>query len=54
METVLDLRLADGGDKRVWDRWELGFFDERESERDYTFSFFRFLVFIFLIGGVVN
>ena len=37
METVLDLRLAgggdrgfgiaaDGGDRRVWDRWELGFF----------------------------
>ena len=37
METVLDLRLvgggdrgfgmaAGGGDRRVWDRWELGFF----------------------------
>ena len=37
MEIVLDLRLASdgdrgfgmaagGGDKRVWDRWDLGFF----------------------------
>ena len=37
METVLDLRLAGGGDRgfgmaagsgdrRVWDRWKLGFF----------------------------
>ena len=36
------------GDRRVWDWWEMGFFDERERERDYTFWFFRFLVFIFL------
>ena len=35
------------GDRRVWDWWEMGFFDERERERDYTFWFFRFLVFIF-------
>ena len=24
---------ASGGNKRVWDWWELGFFDERERER---------------------
>ena len=57
METVLDLRLAgggdkgfgmaaDGGDRRVLDQWELGFFVDfgapqqlmecqRESERYY-------------------
>ena len=24
--------LAGGGDRRVWDRWEMGSFDERERE----------------------
>ena len=58
VETVLDLRLAgggdrgfgmaaDGGDMRVLDRWEMGFFVDfgapkqlvecqRESKRDYV------------------
>ena len=26
--------LAGGGDRRVWDRWEMGSFDERERERE--------------------
>ena len=58
METILDLRLAgggdrgfgmaaDGGDRRVWDRWELGFFFERERERLHIgcFGCFGFLGF---------
>ena len=26
--------LAGGGDRRVWDRWEMGSFDVRERERE--------------------
>ena len=47
METILDLRLAgggdrgfgmaaDGGDKRVWDRWELGFFVDFGAPQQLT------------------
>ena len=39
VEIVLDLRLAGGGDRRVWDWWEMGFFDERERERLYILVF---------------
>ena len=65
VETLQDLRFAAGGDRGLGlagQRWrqeslrpqELGFFDERERERDNTLCQFSFLVFIFLIGGVVN
>ena len=47
-----------GGDqwreKRVWgDRWELGYRDveERERERENVYAF---ILLFFLIGGVVN
>ena len=38
---------AGGGDRKVWDQWEMGFFDEREIIRFFFF-------FFFLIGGVDN
>ena len=41
--------LAGGGDKRVWDRWEMGCFDERgrERERDYTFWLFYYYYYYY-------
>ena len=37
------LRLAGGGDRRVWDWWEMGFFDEREREKEIIrFGFLGF------------
>ena len=36
--------LAGGGDRRVWDRWEMGSFDERE--RDYMFWLFLLLLLL--------
>ena len=43
--------LAGGGDRRVWDRWEMGSFDERERERererDYTFWLFYYYYYYY-------